>query len=231
MIFLMSSDCLGVKIKLKQPLVSCVPWSWMCSRSICKCCFESQSTHLIWNTATGRSHASGNGTRELRSGDFKENIQLIFNSFMLDEEYWWLELTSPSMNKIVNQGESTYIPMTEYGSLFCCGCCTFTVPKLTPQQTATGGMLVVSPNICALVPCIYRIFCVASLTDRLPELPELSVRADGCSLSATEDDNHSVARSKADEFLNRTCSYRQPPLHASLSGLHIHKCTAPGSCD
>lgn len=30
----------------------------------------------------------------------------------------------------------------------------------------------------------------------MDRLPELSVRADGCTLSATEDDNHSVARSK-----------------------------------
>lgn len=71
----------------------------MCSRSICIGCFESQSAHLIWNTATGRSHASGNGTRELHSGDFKESIELIFNSFMVDEkEYWWLGLTSPGMD-------------------------------------------------------------------------------------------------------------------------------------
>lgn len=41
-----------------------------------------------------RSRASGNEERAFfHSRDFKENIELIFNSFMVDEKsYWWPEL-------------------------------------------------------------------------------------------------------------------------------------------
>lgn len=75
---------------------------------------------------------------------------------------------------------------------------------------------------------MYCIFCVASVLDRFPEP---SVGADGCTLSATADDNHFVVRSKAAVFLNRTCSYRQPLMHESVSGLRTDKRTAPVSGD
>lgn len=64
----------------------------------------------------------------------------------------------------------------------------------------------------------------------LNRLPEPSIGADEWMhfvRNRRSDGNHSVARSKAAEFLNRTCPYRQPLLRVSLSSLHTDKRTAP----
>lgn len=69
------------------------------------------------------------------------------------------------MDKTVNLGESTCIPLTEHGSLICYGCCSLTGPKLIPQHTITwgGGKLVVSPKSLCFSP-IYILHCLCSVS-------------------------------------------------------------------
>lgn len=51
-----------------RPPVSCVPWNWKCSKNVCKCCLQPESTHLIWKAVAGWSSRAARSTRTLIGG-------------------------------------------------------------------------------------------------------------------------------------------------------------------